>query len=179
MPESQYKKNSSRDLHIWIDDYDDLFSDFDPRPYTERTISDDFILELNKLTKEHQDFIHTLQFQIPEKLRDIKQEEIIIQRLHTDFKREYSTFSDDLKLNLTKGIIMTASGISLLLIAVMLTTVGTQKNWHNYMLVVFQPAGWFLCWSGMDKMIFGGRQTKIKKEFYRRLSKCKIEFVSM
>ena len=32
-----------RHVSIWIDSYDDVFSDFDPRSYDERNISDDFL----------------------------------------------------------------------------------------------------------------------------------------
>ena len=82
-------------------------------------------------------------------------------------------------MNYTKGAVMTIAGIILLMIAVALTSYAAQKNWHNYLLVMLQPAGWFLSWSGMEKILFGGKQTKIKKEFYHRLSKAKVEFVSI
>ncbi len=39
-------------LSIWLDIYDDIFSDFDSRPFHERALSDDFIHEAKKMAKE-------------------------------------------------------------------------------------------------------------------------------
>src|ERR1700742_3282620 len=135
MATTHHTKYPSRDLNIWIDSYEDLFSDFDPRPFMERAISDDFISELNKLTSEHTEFIHTLRFQIPEKMRDEKQEGIIVKRLQYDFKHEYESFSADVKMNYTKGIVMTIAGVLLLMGAVAVTSLA-QKTWHNYLMVI-------------------------------------------
>lgn len=172
-------KHHSRDLNIWIDAYDDLFSDFDPRPFMERVISDDFIVELNKLTSEHTEFIRTLRFQIPEKMRDLQQEKIIIERLQEHFKHEHLSFDAEVKANYRKGFVMALSGVVLLMGAVAVTSFANEKMWHNYLMVILQPAGWFLLWSGMDKIAFGGRQTKIKRDFYSILAKCKVEFVAI
>ena len=43
----------TKDIKIWIDEYDGIFSDFDPRPYSERNMSDDFLNECNKLFREN------------------------------------------------------------------------------------------------------------------------------
>ena len=43
-------KNNNLDysISLWIDSYDDIFSDFDPRPFSARNISDDFLYEVKK-----------------------------------------------------------------------------------------------------------------------------------
>lgn len=40
------KENYS--ISLWIDSYDDIFSDFDPRHFSLRNISDDFLYEVKK-----------------------------------------------------------------------------------------------------------------------------------
>ena len=42
------KKFREGNISIVLDSYDDLFSDFDPRPYRIRALSDDFLLECKK-----------------------------------------------------------------------------------------------------------------------------------
>lgn len=36
------------EVSILLDSYDDIFSDFDPSAYSERTLSDDFIIQAKK-----------------------------------------------------------------------------------------------------------------------------------
>src|SRR5690349_704077 len=40
------------ELSIWLDTYDDIFSDFDPRPLNERALSDDFLSEARKMARD-------------------------------------------------------------------------------------------------------------------------------
>ncbi|HEU4717291.1 MAG TPA: hypothetical protein VFU15_05645 [Bacteroidia bacterium] len=169
----------SRDLNIWIDTYDDLFSDFDPRPFSERVISDDFLGELNKLTNERDDFVKVVRFQIPQKNRDEKSEKIIMERLAFDFKRQFAVFSAEVKANYGRGAAMTAAGFLLLACAVLVNAIESQKLWHNFLLIILQPAGWFFVWTGLDRIFFGGKPSKRKRDFYERLAKSKIEFVAI
>ena len=41
-----------RDISIWLETYDDIFSDFDPKAYSERVLSDDFLVEIRKVSYE-------------------------------------------------------------------------------------------------------------------------------
>ena len=168
-----------RHLHLWIDTYDDLFSDFDPRPFTERIISDDFIVEMNKLTAEHDEHIKSICFQIPKAARDEGSEKIIRKRLIADFQRQYRLFSRSWSLNCRVGIIIVAGGLTSLALAVFVAQTGLDQLAKDIVKVVLEPAGWFMMWTGLDKVAFGGRASKRKRDFYRRLSKSKVEFVSI
>ncbi|MDQ3108780.1 MAG: hypothetical protein M3R17_02705 [Bacteroidota bacterium] len=178
MKKENHTKQMLRDLNLWIDSYDDLFSDFDSRPLSERGISDDFISELNKLIPEKEGFIETLRFQVPAKVRDEKTEAIIIDRLSKDFSRHYLRFTDEVDANRKKGILMTFFGIAALITAVLIISLGENVIWQNTLKVLFEPAGWFLVWSGLDKIFFGGKSVKQRREHYARLEKSKVEFVS-
>ena len=39
-------------VSLWLDNYDNIFSDFDPRSYAHRELSDDFLIEAKKVTHE-------------------------------------------------------------------------------------------------------------------------------
>jgi hypothetical protein len=74
------------EISIWLDSYNDIFSDFDSRPFSERTVSDDFLSEVRKVCDEKsRDKIH-LKLSVPEKMRNTDDEKIIIKRLHLYFK---------------------------------------------------------------------------------------------
>src|SRR4051812_5168600 len=75
-----------RDISIWIDNYDDVFSDFDPRPYSERNVSVDFLYEVKRVCHESNFHINELKLLVPERIRDKEKESIIVKRLHLHFK---------------------------------------------------------------------------------------------
>lgn len=180
MKKSSSNKNALlRDLNIWIDSYDDLFSDFDSRHFSERAVSDDFILQMHKLAEEKEDFIKTIRFQIPAKMRDEKSEKIIIDRLTSDFRREYIRFSSELNASRRNGVIMALIGLIAFATTVVIMSLEGNELWQNMLRVLFEPAGWFLIWSGLDKIFFSGKPIKRKRDFYARLEKSKVEFVSI
>ncbi|MBI4652464.1 hypothetical protein HY745_14550 [Candidatus Desantisbacteria bacterium] len=73
-------------VSLQIDSYDDIFSDFDPRPFSERTLSDDFLLESKKAFREKESGRFELRFLIPIKERKLESEKIIKKRLTDHFK---------------------------------------------------------------------------------------------
>jgi len=42
------KSNKRNDITLLLDSYNDIFSSFDPRPYSEKSLSDDLIIECKK-----------------------------------------------------------------------------------------------------------------------------------
>lgn len=168
-----------RDLNFWIDSYDDLFSDFDSRPYSERAISDDFLVELNKLTEEKEDFVKTVCFQLAAKIRDEKTEALIMNRLVKRFENQFARFSSELNASRRNGILMTVIGVAALMFAVFITSLGEHTLWQSSLKILFEPAGWFLIWTGLDKLYLGGKPIKRKRDFYALLEKSKVEFVSI
>ena len=61
-------------ISLILDDYNDLFSDFDPRVYAQRALSQDFLEEAERAAKEKVSGAISLNFLVPEKLRNPAQE---------------------------------------------------------------------------------------------------------
>ena len=61
-------------ISLWLDSYNEMFSDFDPRPYSKRTVSDDFILQIRKVAKNRYRKKMTLKILLAESVRN-KQDE--------------------------------------------------------------------------------------------------------
>lgn len=75
----------NEEISIWFDSYEELFSDFDSRSYSKRTLSNDFIEQIKKVAKDIHTKNVTLKLLLLEKNRNKQEEEIIAQRLHSFF----------------------------------------------------------------------------------------------
>lgn len=76
------------EVSLWLDSYDDIFSDFDPRPYSQRALSDDFLEEAKKAVKEKKTGELELRLLVPHSQRDLEKEIIIKRRLREYFKKK-------------------------------------------------------------------------------------------
>jgi hypothetical protein len=173
------KNLHQRDISIWIDSYDDVFSDFDPRPLSDRNVSDDFLYELKKISRESSYHINELKLLIPEKIRNQEIESIIIKRLHAYFKKNHQIFLEQQKNQNKKGFMFTVSGAIMMIAASYVSSIKSNNFWLHALFVILEPAGWFLVWAGLDSLIYSSREQKRELDFYNKMSKSKIVFVSI
>src|SRR3990172_5046468 len=75
-----------RAISLWLDNYDDVFSDFDPRPFSDRAISVDFLVEAKKMFRENSKGTFELRFLVPSAVRNSGEEAIVSSRLKRYFK---------------------------------------------------------------------------------------------
>lgn len=170
------KADSNHEISVWIDCYDDIFSNFDLRPYTARNISDDFLVEVKKLTHECDYPIQQLNLLIPGKDRNAESENTISKRLHSHFFKNLHYFLKKKKNERKKDILFTVIGLSMMICAAYVSSSGSTNNLLRILLVVFEPAGWFLVWISMEHLINTNRKEKPELEFYTKMSKSKINF---
>lgn len=167
------------EISLWIESYDDLYSDFDPRPNYQRALSQDFLDETKRAIRYDVHDKTTLNILMEEKLRDKKEEDIIARRLQEHFEKHYQIQRKDRLKTMKKGIIFICLGIlSLFLAAFLIFEFSRQVNWVNFLLVVLEPAGWFLAWEGMNVSLFRASDVTPDYEFYRKMQKCEIKFDS-
>lgn len=166
----------TRTINIWLDNYDDIFSDFDPRHYSERRLSDDFLAELRKVCSETEDNANDLILQLPAAKRNADTENILTKRLHTHIKQNYQRFK-----NRKRGIRKMATftlfiGLLLMLGASYLSSLNSRNFILSALLILVEPTGWFLVWYGLDEVFYRTKQNKNELEFYRIISKSRISF---
>lgn len=167
---------STNDISLWVDCYDDLFSDFDLRPFTSRNISDDFLREVKKLSHESDLHVDNLVLYLPKNIRDKDSEAIITRRLHNHFTKNLHFFKKKRKAESKRDLLLSLLGLSMMLTAGYISSSGSRNIWIHVLLVVFEPAGWFLVWINLEHLINSSRREKPELEFYLKLSKCKIFF---
>lgn len=177
--EGSKKPYPFRTISIWVDNYDDIFSDFDPRDFSERNISDDFLSEVKKVSRESDYQVGELKLLIPEKERKNENETIIIKRLHTHFRKNFSLFSYQLRSQNKKGILLAVTGMAMMIAASYISSLRTDNFLMHSLLVMLEPAGWFLVWTGLDQLLNFSREKKPELDFYNKLSKSKIVFISI
>lgn len=163
---------------MWLDTYDDLFSDFDPRPYSKRAVSDDFIFQVKKVTKDQPGSKMMLKLLLPEAARNRQDEEIIAERLHGYFIKSYEQLLNEKKQNNRKGIQLTAAGVVLMIAASYISFLKPEAYSIHLMLILFEPAGWFLLWVGLDDLVYYSRKTKKELDFYSKMALAEFEFDS-
>lgn len=174
---SQDEENN-RQISIWLDSYDDVFSDFDPRPYSERALSDDFIAELKKVSREEEFGVGELRLLVSSKNRKQESEPIIVKRVHAYFRRGNYYLLRRVKNTRFNAILITLAGMSMILLASFISGVHSDKFYMKVLFVLVEPAGWFFIWTGMDDLFFAPRKRKEELDFFAKMAKAKIIFAS-
>jgi len=164
------------EIGIWVDSYDDIFSDFDPRPYSERALSDDFLNEAKKAARYKTSGIIGLKFLIPSAKRDERQEAMIKKRLHEHFKRHHRMVHDDIRNTRLGGIGLLLIGFLLMVVATYLDSMDSKRFVTKLLFVMLEPSGWFMAWYGFEQIFNIISQKRPDLDFYDKMSRCEIHF---
>jgi len=166
-----------REIAIAIDTWDDVFSDFDPRPLSERALSEDFIIELKQRYRETSrgDFVVTIC--APQSLDDKKSERIVAKRLKRHFMhRVLLRKKENIRIRI-RGFIFVLCGICFL---TFLTLAAYFKIFSdlalNIISIVVMPLGWFGIWEGFSKIVDTRSPFLSEEAFYEKLAKAQYRF---
>lgn len=173
---SKYDMLKLAEVSILLSSYNDIFSAFDPSAYYERILSDDFLIQANKFSKTKEGNKMTLKLLLPESARNKEDELIIIKRLHSHFKEAYQHVISEVKKTKRKGILFTGIGIILMLTASYLSFMQPEEYHIHFLLVLFEPAGWFLLWVGLDELVYSSKERKTDLDFNSKMAKSEIVF---
>jgi hypothetical protein len=165
------------EISLSLDTYDDIFSDFDPRPYSERALSDDFLNESKKAARDKPKTVE-LNFLIPEKLKNLSIEAKIKRRLKEHFKKHYLELENEEKNIMKKGITVAITGFVLMIVATSLYDIPNLAFPLLFLRTIIEPSGWFMVWYGLDQIFYTKNQHKPEREFYMKMSNANITFSS-
>src|SRR3989344_7409018 len=112
--EDKQKLLKMSEISLWLDHYDDIFSDFDPRPYSQRALSIDFLDEVKRASKDKPLEALELKFLVPKDKREVSREFIIKKRLRDHFKKHIDLLSKEKKDTINQGAIFIALGTVLM-----------------------------------------------------------------
>ncbi len=162
--------SDTSEVSLKLDKYDDIFSDFDTRPYSGRALSVDFLDEIKRATRDKDDNGIELILNVSETTRSEFHEATIKERLAAHFGRHYRLLLEE-KSRITRlGVSMVAVGILCMIAATLIVFKDPSKSLLLSFLVVFlEPASWFLLWEGMSQIIFHSKEVDPELEFYRKM----------
>lgn len=164
------------EVNILLSSYNDIFSDFDPSSYSDRTLSDDFIHQAKKIAQNKGENNISLTFFLPVDKRNPQEEKIITARLSSFFKSLHNHFDLMLRKLTKTGILLTIAGIILMIAASYLSFTQPDRYHLHLLLVLFEPAGWFMLWMGLDHLVYASKETKVELSFYSKMQKSEIIF---
>lgn len=165
-------------INLWIDEYDDFFSDFDPSPYAKRTLSEDFLYELKRISNQTK-FTHLdITILVPTKIRNTGINKIVKKRLWEYFSQQFSITKNKKKKLIFSGIIFFLIGSTFMLTSAFLEKYEFVAFYLHFLILLMELIGWFSIWQALDILIFETKELNTELEFYSKLNDSEIKFLN-
>jgi len=166
-----------KEIAVVIDTWDDIFSDFDPRPLNKRTVSGDFIEELKKRYRETRKGSFIISICAPEALRSPESERMVTQRLKKHFYFRFLQKKKNLIRRRIRGAIFVCIGVS----SLSFLTLATYFKFLSSIAIdiigiILMPLGWFGFWEGLSKLIDTSPAFIQEEKLFEKLSKATYQF---
>lgn len=175
--DTQQKIKSLKEISIVIDNWDDIFSDFDPRPPGERVLSEDFILELKKRYRETRKGIFIVIIHAPLSLKDETTEKKVVKQIKRHFKYRFLQRKKESKNLRIRGIAFVIMGICSLGFLTLITYYKFFSNLTIELLgIIFMPLGWFGIWEGFSKLVDTSPTFVKEMRLFNKLSSATYRF---
>lgn len=167
-------------ISLILDTYNDIFSSFDPRHFSERSLSVDFLDECRRAARGAPDdeFGLEIRILIPRERRNVHHEIEIKKRLDNHFQKHFHEKRTQIFSIRKSGALLFAIGILMIFIASLLYAFEGKAWFYNFLIVLLEPAGWFTMWNGLERLFFTSREEMPEYEFYKKMAKARISFIS-
>ena len=164
------------ELSLWLDSYNDIYSDFDNRNFSRRRISDDFLHELRMELKYSEYPSINMVLLLPQQSRLEEQEKLIASSLKDLFTVRFHIHKDKCQKKINNLLILFISGVSVILLNSWISYNVEPSFFITGLRVLLEPAGWFLIWVAFDFLFYDFPELKKEREFYKKLSEMHIHF---
>ena len=176
-PNEKKELLSKSELSIWLDDYDDVFSDFDSRALAERSLSDDFLVEVRKMVREKPSGNVDLKLLIPVAKRKKELETVVIKNLRTYFSHAADALQIEIRKNRRQSILLALLGFLLMIATAYVVSISDNSFFFKALQIVLEPSGWFMVWTGLDNIFYSRRRRKPNLVFYLKMLNADIVFL--
>ena len=167
------------DISLWLDDYDDIYSDFDSRQYPKRRISEDFIYEMKDAFNYRKEKIRDLFLFMPPEKRVEASEEIIVTGMTHFFNGQFLMAAGKYRKKWNRGILLGIIGLAVMICSASLTSIVQNPSFlKNILYVLLEPGGWFLLWASFDTIYYDLKELKADKDFFKELAATRVHFRS-
>jgi len=162
-------------ISIVLDSYNDLFSDFDPRPYFIRALSDDFLLECKKAAVVKTNKLE-LRLLLPSRKRNISDEIKIKKRLKEYFQKHFKEKQRELNKVKLKGLFWFLAGAVVMISAPFLFN--NEDYLFRVLAIMSEPAAWFFFWEGLGKIFLLSKSEVEDYKFYKKMTNLEVSFLN-
>ena len=164
-------------VSLILNSYNDIFSDFDPRNYSQRILSDDFLQECRRAIRDRPFSKEGFDFSllVPKNKRNISDENKIKIRLKNHFLKHYLEEKNEIKRLRIEGVIWFAIGIVFSLLAAFIYPF--EGFLFDVLFVMLEPAGWFTIWSGLDNVFINPKKKIPDVKFYKKMHSSHLVFI--
>ncbi len=166
------------EVGLWLDSYDFIFSDFDHRHFSQRSISQDFLEEAKRATKEIDHGKWGFKLLLPNKLRKRDTEIVIKKRLRQHFHKHAIRLQEESKKITRKSLLLCCFGFLLMIGAALILNYQKENIYFSFLRIIVEPAGWFMVWFGLDNLFYKRTENKNDYDFYNRMFRAEIKFES-
>jgi hypothetical protein len=166
---------SQTEISLVLKSYNDIFSSFDPRPYNERALSDDFLIEAKKAARDKREGLE-LHLLIPKDKKNLIEETLIKQRLKEHFRHRHGLAKNDLRNHRRKAGLLIGIGTLIGFVAVWLSFLNINIILKHAVEIIFSPASWFTIWTGFEYLTFPPENYLETELFYRKMIDAHITF---
>lgn len=164
-------------VSLQMDNYDGIFSDFDPRPYSQRSLSDDFVFEARKAVKDKPSGQIELHLLVPKLHRNSSHETTIKKRIKDHFKRHFEMVKKEVKSVTKLGFSFIMFGVVVMFLATYVSFKFLEDTFlTHFIIIILEPAGWFLFWEGLNLIVFKTKEKTPELTFQEKMSKVDIVF---
>jgi hypothetical protein len=167
-----------KDIKLWLDSYEDIYSDFDSRHYLKRRISEDFLDELRNELKFSEPLNGNIILLLPQNKRNEASEKVITKGLTEYFQKQYNFHKNKCRYKLNKGILLFVIGFIIMLLNSWFTFNYKESFTIIFFRILLEPAGWFLLWAAFDFVFYDFATIKTVRNFYHQLSNAGINFIN-
>lgn len=176
MEEGENEVLQEANISLIINDYNDIFSSFDARPYSEKSISVDFIEECKRAARDKKEDGLELRILVPKMKRNLKEEWKIKKRLKDHFHHHDQIAEKEINSIKREGGLWFILGTIFIMTVSWLHTLELSGFFISLLSTMLEPAGWFSFWEGLAKIFIVAKEKSPEHEFYKKMSEAEVNF---
>jgi hypothetical protein len=163
-------------IPLIINSYEDIFSVFDPRPFSERALSDDFLIECKKAARDKDNVGIELVIAVPEEKRNLNDEFKIKKRLREHFKKHFLEKEKEIFRIKKRGLSWIFYGFFAVVAAILIKALWPSLVIDSVIEPLIVIPGWFTIWEGLSRLLVQHEEKKPDYDFYKKMVNCQIVF---
>jgi hypothetical protein len=164
------------ELELWLDHYDDIYSDFDSRQYQKRRISEDFLQEIRMAHKHRGECIHNVSLVMPAGKHDDANDKVIAESIAGYFRGQYQIQQALFKQKKLRGLLLLFIGAALMILNAFISYGKSVSFPIQAVRLLLEPASWFLLWTSLDFLFYDLSAIRKDRNFLKEMATAGIHF---